>query len=84
MARNPKAIKPAEPEAPVLEEAPAPVPAPENFSRKEDPTVAVIAQVDLFEPGFRIRLPKGVRVELPRMTNWMQCQIDAKLLEKVS
>lgn len=47
--------------------------------KKADKSVRVVANVTLFEPFLNIRLPAGVEVEVPRLTNWIECQVEAGL-----
>lgn len=87
MARKPKTQAPSpeidEVEDLTIETATVEEVPQEEISPKAPVAVAVIALADLYEPTYKKRIPRGVRMEFPAITNWMQCQIDAKLLERV-
>lgn len=43
----------------------------------------VITEVDLYEPFINLRMKAGVPTEIPRVTGWIQAQIDAGLAKLV-
>ncbi len=45
--------------------------------------VAVVAKSKLYDPHAKTHFPAEVPVVVPEMTDWIKCQIEAGLMEKV-
>lgn len=46
-------------------------------------SVTVVTTCNLLEPYLLVRFPAATPVEVEKVTNWMQCQIDAGLMKVV-
>lgn len=67
---------------PATEEKPVEAPV-KKVSKPVDTRAKLKANVPLFEPFLNIRFNPNAVVEVAEITNWMQCQIDAGLLNVV-
>ena len=79
LRKQPKpAVKALEPAAPPVVE---PTPASKEPARKVQ--LRALCGMDRREPYTGQHFPAGVAVEVDHITSWLQCQLDAKIMEIV-